>query len=1858
MLETSTNGSRAGEVSTFTGEVAPNGFERTGGDGTGKKRGGRLAMRHMALGVCVALLLAAWPVSSYSQRALTTVAVGTNPVPVVLNPVTNRIYVASFQDGAVKVIDGATGTVISTVTVASPGAIAVNATTNMIYVADTSANTVTVIDGATNTAGTPITVGTTPIALAVNPLTNMIYVGNQVSNNVSVIDGSSNTVIATLLTGANPQVIGVNPVTNLIYVVNNAAATVSVIDGAGNPQNVVATVAVGTNPLSIGVNPFTGLIYVANSGSNSVTVIDGSINTTASTVTVPTGAQPRVLTVNPASNLIYVANHNAGTVTVIDGFLNTTMTVAVGSAPISLAVNPTTNQIYVANHTGSSGGGTLSVIDGSLNTTASVVTVPFASGAFPSSLAVNPVTNQVYAADQSSNDLTIFDGATDLTATVTVGSSGQQNGTSIVANPATNKIYVPNSFTSTVTVIDGVTNGTTTISSLIGMTPNNAAVNVVTNKIYVTNLGDHTVSVIDGSTDTVSDVVTVGSSSQVNRTSIAANPVTNKIYVPNSFSNTVTVIDGSDDSTTTITTGIGMLPNAVAINPVTNKIYVTNLGDHTVSVIDGNSNTVSAVVTVGSSSQANGSSIAVNPATNKIYVPNSFSNTVTVINGATNATTTISTLIGSIPNNLAINPVTNKIYVTNLGDQTVSVIDGATDTVSAVVTVGSSSQANRTSIAVNPVTNKIYVPNSFTNTVTVIDGATNTTSTVTPGTDPNALAINLATNNIYVTNLGGGTVTVISEEQVQTMPLVTSIDPIPGNVTTTATPTFTFTATNSAGPVGSLVPGKVRMTAKPLFINTPAIPTTPGGLVAQVYYQVDTWEGPWIATSPGCGDFSATVTSPLRQGTHVVYAYATDGEESHSTGLTQQLVGQMAAEVFTVILPGTTTDLSADNNPAAVGQAVTFTAGVSSTTAGAITGTVTFLDGATSLGSGTLVAGAATLTTSALALGSHSITAVYSGDANFGGSTSTVVTEVIATNNPVPVATSLAPTFATAGDATFTLTVSGSGFVSGSVVNWNGVALTTTFVSATQLTASVPALDVVNSGTVPVTVFNPALGGGTSGALTFTINNPLPVISSMSPSSAVGGTATFTLTVNGSGFVSGSTVLWNSATRTTTFVSSTQLTVTIPSSDLLSSGSAAVKVSSPLPGGGVSVTTLTFTITVPVPVLTAIAPSSAAAGAPAFTMTLTGTTFISTSVARWNGANLTTTFVSATQLTALVPAADVLTVGTASVTVFNPVGVAQVVKTKVHPDGGGPSGQLSNALTFTINAGNPVPVPTSLSPTTTVGGGPSFTLTVNGSNFVSGSTVLWNGVARTTIFVSSTQLTATIPSSDLLSSGSAAVGVFSPLPGGGNSTTVLQFTITVPVPVLTTIAPSSAAAGAPAFTMTLTGTTFISTSVAQWNGVALATTFVNATQLTAQVPAADVLTVGTASVTVFNPAGVAQVVKAKVHPQNVAPSGQTSNALTFTINAANPTPVLGSVSPTFVTAGGAAFTLTVTGTGFVSGAIVQWNGMALVTTFVSATQLTAVVPAGDLAAAGTASVIVFNPTPGGGASNAVTENIDTVTTTTTVTVSPTPPVAGQPITFTVTIAPPPTGSSLGTVRILNGTTLLGTANVNSSGVATFTASALAAGSYSIITVYSGNATSGASSVELDITVSAGAGFSVTAPQMPFVLAQGGAVSIPIAVPPVGGAFNSAVTMSATGLPPGATASFNPAVVTPGTAGATTVLTIQLAPLHASIPLTPLAPRGPWVRQAPLAPQLPLRVFPTAPLTLALVTLGFLFTYRRPRALRLAFAAVAFAGAVILFAGCNGGFSGGQRTTAGNYIVTVTGTSGAQHVSTTVTLAVQ
>lgn len=170
--------------------------------------------------------------------------------------------------------------------------------------------------------------------------------------------------------------------------------------------------------------------------------------------------------------------------------------------------------------------------------------------------------------------------------------------------------------------------------------------------------------------------------------------------------------------------------------------------------------------------------------------------------------------------------------------------------------------------------------------------------------------------------------------------------------------------------------------------------------------------------------------------------------------------------------------------------------------------------------------------------------------------------------NPLPETTGITPGSVSPGGEGLKLQVNGGGFLSSSVVRWNGTALMTTLVSPTRLEAAVPAADVAREIPVSVTVFNPPPGGGVSNPQKFSIGNPTPMISSIDPVSTDVGVADFTLTVLGRDFVASSIVRWNGIDHPTQFVSSQRLTAKITSLDISAVGSIPVSVFNPAPGGG------------------------------------------------------------------------------------------------------------------------------------------------------------------------------------------------------------------------------------------------------------------------------------------------------------------------------------------------------------------------------------------------------------------------------------------------------------------------------------------------------------------------------------------------------------------------------------------------------------------------------------------------------------------------------------------------------------------
>ena len=276
----------------------------------------------------------------------------------------------------------------------------------------------------------------------------------------------------------------------------------------------------------------------------------------------------------------------------------------------------------------------------------------------------------------------------------------------------------------------------------------------------------------------------------------------------------------------------------------------------------------------------------------------------------------------------------------------------------------------------------------------------------------------------------------------------------------------------------------------------------------------------------------------------------------------------------------------------------------------------------------------------------------------------------------------------------------------------------------------------------------------------------------------------------------------------------------------------------------------------------------------------------------------------------------------------------------------------------------PVPKISSLNPARVAAGSTRFTLAIMGSGFAPNSTLLFNGIPRPSIFLSETELTTIVNPTDILVAGTASIIVITPAPGGGTSNAV-TLTITptaLPVPQISSISPTSVAANAGVATIIIFGSNFVgipgaSVSIATVNGANRATGFVSNTELAVTLLPTDLATVGPVQVAVLNPPAT----------NLTPPGGGISNSVA--LNVVNPTPVIRGVNPSVVTAGSTnAPAIGVSGSGFDSASQVLINGTGRPTTFSSSSSLSAQLASGDLAAAGTYTVQVVNPAPGGGAS--------------------------------------------------------------------------------------------------------------------------------------------------------------------------------------------------------------------------------------------------------------------------------------------------
>ncbi len=443
------------------------------------------------------------------------------------------------------------------------------------------------------------------------------------------------------------------------------------------------------------------------------------------------------------------------------------------------------------------------------------------------------------------------------------------------------------------------------------------------------------------------------------------------------------------------------------------------------------------------------------------------------------------------------------------------------------------------------------------------------------------------------------------------------------------------------------------------------------------------------------------------------------------------------------------------------------------------------------------------------------------------------------------------------------------------------------------------------------------------------------VVTSVSPNqTGVSGPAT-PISINGSGFLPGSSVSWTAPNGTVVSISpsliqAAQIGATIPANLLTSAGTAQIAVADPSLALSNSVS---FTIGTP-PAISQLIPANTVVGSSGIPLTLFGQNFAAGSTVLWSDVNghvttLTPQLVQAAQLAAAIPANLLTTIGTAQVQVTDP------------------SGALSNRAPFVIS---PFTI-SSASPTFAVAGVDSLPVTVLGQNITPGSNVAWTRPDGQTVQISpslvqASQLMATIPSALLTTAGTAQLAVANAngVPSNQLTFQIVRFSIGLP------LQPSTTAVNSPGVPVSVSGNGFSSSAKLLFTPpggqqTSITATSVQGAQLLATVPAALLTTAGTAQIAVQNANGVI-----------------SSDSLPFTVEPL----AITSLSPSNTNAGSGATGLSIAGQYFGTGAQVQWTTpggtqVSIPASAIQAAQLSATIPAALLTTAGTAQVAVSQP---------------------------------------------------------------------------------------------------------------------------------------------------------------------------------------------------------------------------------------------------------------------------------------------------------
>ncbi|MCL2659354.1 MAG: Ig-like domain repeat protein, partial [Acidobacteriaceae bacterium] len=956
-----------------------------------------------------------------SKAVTATVPVGMNPAQMAVDAAAGYVYVVNTGSSStpgsssVSAINVSNPTAVTTLALASGAwGIAVNPTTHRVYVSN-GVNSVSVIRGLSSTNSTlslsaTVYAGANPSAIAVNPVTTMIYVANYWDGTVSVIDGTTNTVVATPAVGTNPASVAVNSVTNWVYVANYASGSVTAINGATNAS--LPEIATDNGPIQLAINPLTNQIFVVNSTANTVSVIDGGTNTVTtpspaySTISYSGGTstiatnQPALASnswgvgVNVIANKVYISTSASPIVaTVLSGDTNALYGTITGlSSPYYPAFNPLNGEAYI---------GTNSSFPNTSATSEPLPTVYAVQGA--------SIVKRIYVPLPSAWESlgiplpsTWRTGSTSTACSTGGGDVDVLGGRYIsllICNGGDYYLIWINANSDPAT---DDTFGGLLYEFPVGVSPTNGYPNTVTGTYFMVG-SDAMMSVISASGELVNQT-SLGGIPNSGIALLDVDSASNKVYAigytaPPAESSNLYVFDGTTgNQLPTVALAPGAKPQAVSVDRYNNKVYILN-GDSTVDVVDPSViDPVTNNYQVTTLSIANPSALTFGPTSVLVTQNGTGITSFTTITSDTNEIAPVTGSVTGYVTNSLIDPISGNSYFT-IGSN-VAVVDGATFAQLASTPVGSSPYIIDQSVdySMDVTCGLLYVGNTGSGSASVIQArpaAGNYSGVYIDSSTQQAIQCpNAAQQPLTVTSIVGGTLNQLTGPQYK----IYSAKNYTPQFTVAVNSNYTGSGVNGYDTGKNLMPTAVYFSVdgRYPYLSAPLIPGT-------------------VAPCPDTACATITIP-PTRTGVHSLYIYAAYGDEGKSANYSStsdlSVIGVMN---FAIIPIPSTTMVTATPYPQVINRDVTLTATVVVPNGDFTpTGLVEFRDGGVSgtvIGQGYLPDCTAQPTmcssdgtndsyivqvvVNTLSLGSHTIAAIYYGDATFGESYNTTTERIV-----------------------------------------------------------------------------------------------------------------------------------------------------------------------------------------------------------------------------------------------------------------------------------------------------------------------------------------------------------------------------------------------------------------------------------------------------------------------------------------------------------------------------------------------------------------------------------------------------------------------------------------------------------------------------------------------------------------------------------------------------------------------------------------------------------------------------------------------------------------------------------------------